>query len=147
MLQYPDRADSIGRPELASTLAALYTGQPLSDDEWHTLLQSWEVSYRAAGLGDQPPARLHPARCNYYRKAAAFLWESNQKPAAMWPILHTWTEAVASLATNAECQEWHSTIQRIGLGQDDFAGRLEALDGYLDLVEETLDAWAEDHGV
>jgi hypothetical protein len=149
MLQYPSRASAIGQPEFASTLAALYTGQSLSDAEWHTWLESWEKAFMTAGQGDKAPVRLHPARRNYYRKAAAAMWENDEKYAALWPILHTWTEAVAfgQDQNEAALEAWLIAIQHLGLSEADFAGRMEALDTYLDGVEEALDGWAEEHGV
>jgi hypothetical protein len=146
MLQYPDRAETIGHPDLSTTLAALYTGQPLADEEWQAWLQSWEKAYLAAGQGEQPPARLHPARRSYYRKAAASLWDSDHRAAALWPILQTWTQAVVSTENEADKQEWLRAVEQLGLSQEDFAGRMEALDSYLDRVEEILDVWAEEHG-
>jgi len=147
MLQFPDRAEAIGHPEIASILAALYTGQPLSDDEWEGWLRSWDKAYRSVEQSSDPPARLHPARRNYYLKAASTLWENDHKAAALWSFLHTWTEAVA-LSDNEEInQEWLGAVQRLGLSQDDFAGRMEAVDTYLDGIEEILDVWGEEHGV
>jgi hypothetical protein len=148
MLQFPERADEIGHPELANTLAALFTGQPISDEDWTGWLDAWETAFNAVGGGENPPARLHPARRNYYRKAAISLWENDEKAAALWPILQTWTEAITFSQNQNEsaCGAWRSAVQHLGLSEADLSGRVDALDGYLDQVEETLDVWAEEHG-
>jgi hypothetical protein len=147
MLQYPERAELAGQPDLAHTLSALYTGESLADTDWQVWLQAWEKDYLAAAQRELSAARLHPARKNYYRKAAAAMWEAGQKQAAVWPILNTWTDAIAASAAEQPDKEWTSAVQQLGLGPDDLFGRLEAVDHYLDQVEETLDLWAEEHGV
>jgi hypothetical protein len=147
MLQYPERAELAGQPELAHTLAALYTGESLADEDWQVWLQSWEKDYLTAAQQEHSAARLHPSRKNYYRKAAAAMWEAGQKQAAVWPILNTWTDAVAATTADQPDNEWTNAVQQLGLGTQDLSGRLEAVDHYLDQVEETLDGWAEEHGV
>jgi hypothetical protein len=143
---FPKRADAVGQPDLARTLAALYGGQPLSDAEWSNWLAAWEKAVSAAGEMDNAPIRLHPARRNYYRKASLVMWESGEKNAAVWPIIQTWTEAAAFLNHEEYNQDWLTAVNQLGLNESDFGGRMDALDGYLDGVEETLDIWAAEHG-
>ncbi|MEN4099049.1 MAG: hypothetical protein ROW52_03945 [Anaerolineaceae bacterium] len=147
MLQFPARAGFIGHPDLAETLAVLFCGQPLSDEEWSSWLAVCEDCYAAIGKSGQAPARLHPARRNYYLKAAAALWDSDHKSAALWLLFHTWTDMINISTGDAAIQEWLGAARRLGLAQEDFAGRMEALDAYLDQIEEALDVWAKDHGV
>jgi hypothetical protein len=147
ILQYPARTAAIGHPDLASTLTALYTGQSLEDELWRSWLHDWETLFTAVGSQEGAPSRMHPARLNYYRKAASALWEGSEKKAALWPILFTWTEAAAFTTNEEDCQKWLAAAKQLGLGEEDFSGRMEAVDAYLDSIEEVLDSWAAEHGI
>jgi hypothetical protein len=42
---------------------------------------------------------------------------------------------------------WRHALEQTGLVGEGFEERLEALDAYLDQVEETIEEWASAHGV
>jgi hypothetical protein len=43
-------------------------------------------------------------------------------------------------------EDWRSAITSLGWSGEGFSERLEALDAYLDTVDETLDRWGEERG-
>jgi hypothetical protein len=115
------------------------------------VLQDWLPVWQAA-LEEIPveeaPARLRPARLMYYRRAFESILKKDQPMAALWPLLRTWTDAARVLPSGAAGLEgWKQACQQLGLLGPAFAGRIAALDAYLDLVEETLEQWAHKNGV
>jgi hypothetical protein len=98
-------------------------------------------------LGDSLPVRLHPHRRAYYRRAFESVLASDQPLDMLWPLLRTWTLAVCALPEeHPVVQTWREAGQHLGLLGGSFAQRLEALDAYLDLVEETLENWGRRQG-
>jgi hypothetical protein len=109
------------------------------------VLQDWLPLWQAALEeipGEEAPAHLRPARLMYYRRAFESILNKNQPAAVLWPLLRTWTEAVRALPPDAAgLDNWKQACQQLGLIGPAFAGRVAALDAYLDLVEETLEQW------
>jgi hypothetical protein len=63
-------------------------------------------------------------------------------------MLRTWSMALTCLPPEAaSSSEWQTLLQSQALDEGHFEERLEALDAYLDRVEETLDLWAKDNGI
>ncbi len=144
MLQFPERAAAIDKPGLSQGLVDLYSRETLDPDVLAGWLDAWGVDFTAAGETESAPARLHPARKRYYRGAIESL-SSDQPEASLWLLLRTWTLSACTLAQPS--QGWQALAQALQLGPDDLSQRLEALDAYLDVVEETLDQWGEQNGV
>ena len=66
----------------------------------------------------------------------------------MWPLLRTWTDSVCHLPAEApQLAAWQRAGDHLGLLAGIFTERLEALDAYLDQVEETLETWAKAAGI
>lgn len=147
LLQFPQRAEQIGRPGLAAGLVDIILPQPIPTEAWSAWLTDWEATFLAAGKTDTAPARLHPARLDYYKKAADALRE-DYPAAALWFILQTWTLAASLLKNEHPLQEkWKSAVQFLGLDPDKMDDPLNALDIYIDNVEETLDVWGQEMGL
>ena len=71
-----------------------------------------------------------------------------QPLAVLWPLLNTWTLAVSCLPPDSQGKAaWVDVCSRLELLFEAFVMRISALDAYLDLVEETLDEWAQRNGV
>ncbi len=153
-LEFPARTLTLGRPALSESLLELLAPQPVSDEDWQAWQPAWKDILATAGLAPDCPPRLLPARQQYYLRAAGKLRETNPA-AALWILLRTWTRAACLLAdrpttaweSSPHRPVWLAALQTLGLDEAGFAGRLEALDGYLDAVEETLDDYAGQMGV
>ncbi len=146
LLQYPLRADAVGRSGLYAGFMGLIGAQNVELDgikDWQT---SWESAYDALPPG-QAPARLHPDRKYYYLRAFEEMLGSDQPGTVLWPLLNTWTTMANILSENSAAQDnWQQVFEQVGLLGDGFGERIEALDAYLDQVEETLDDWARRQG-
>lgn len=146
MLNFPQRAQAVGRPGLAAGLADLYMPEQPSNETFAAWLNDWGQAYAAASQQPGAPVKLAPFRRHYYERAAAVLWP-DASAAALWPLLRTWTLAVSSLPAEPFLAPWQAAMSALGLDAGHLPERLAALDAYLDSVEETIDEWAQKFGI
>jgi hypothetical protein len=148
MIQFPQCAQALGRPDLSAGLVALLSGEvEVGDETWAGWLGSWDQALQSAAQIEKCPPRLNPARRTYYARAATALWEEHPT-AAFWLLMRTWTLAVYHLPPDSpSILPWQEACRTAGLDKAHFSARLEALDHYLDSVEETLDLWGQKNGV
>lgn len=146
-LQISQRTQVLGRPDLSTGLVAqLLSAAPLPET-WSAWLPAWKIALQAAAAQPQYPASLHPARLAYYEHAIQSLL-AETPPAALWIMLRSWARAAACLPPDAPSQAgWLEVLDALGLRGDALHHRLQLLDGYLDSVEEALDAWGKQFGV
>ena len=146
LLLFPQRAAMINRPGLAAGLEDLFT----DSGEYKSRLEEWMKNWLAAldtVAQKKYPPHLHPDRKNYLFNAADVLKE-DYPTASLWILLRSWNSCAAFLAEKSpEKQAWNEAVTFLGLGEENISERLKALDAYLDTVEETLDTWAENHGL
>ena len=146
LLQFPNRAEAFGKPGLHAGLLGLLGAQHLPDgalDEW---LDQWRAAYQAIPAAQADP-HLHPARLAYYASAIASLGSGEQPETALWPLLRTWTMAVIYLPPDSpERRAWHQACDQLDLVGPSFAERIQALDAYLDVIEEDLEGWGRANG-
>lgn len=146
-LNFPQRAQLVGRPELSAALVGLLLTPAPQPTEWPAWLPAWKAALQEVAHLPACPASLHPARLAYYERAVHALLETTP-PAALWLLLRSWTRAADLLpAESAALAEWLSVAQALGLTASGLPDRLQALDSYLDTIEETLDAWGQKYGV
>ena len=147
LLRVPARAEAINRPGLYPGILGLLGATNLEADVLETWLPAWEATFQAL-VESEAPARLRPDRRVYYQQPIEALIQAENWQAALWPLLYTWTLAVHTLGDRSEqAQPWREAFTHLDLMGDGFAQRLEALDAYLDTVEETIDSWARANGV
>ncbi len=147
LLGFPARAEAINRPGLYPGILGLLGATNLEANVLETWLPAWKTAFQALGES-KAPARLHPDRRAYYQQSIEALIQAGNWQVALWPLLHTWTLAVHTLGDRSEpAQPWQEAFTRLDLLGDGFAQRLEALDAYLDTVEEAIDSWARENGV
>jgi hypothetical protein len=147
MMNFPARAQAVDRPGLAAGLVDLFTNQSISNEEWEGLMENWSSAYSAAGKEPGCPVRLDPCRRNYYEQSISIL-RADYPEAALWTLLRTWTQAVATLPESHPAhQPWLEALESLELGVDHLEERLNALDAYLDGIEETLETWAQKYGL
>jgi hypothetical protein len=151
LLAFGDRAGALSRPGLLAGLIGLLGGANAGEaSDLQQLLPAWQETWTAAvaEAAQDLPSRLHPARIGYYAKAMERILKGDQPQAALWPLLRTWTQAADMLPEgHPHLLSWQNALGGLGLRGDSFSERVEALDIYLDTVEETLDAWGRASGV
>ena len=147
LLKFPERAQALDRPGLYPGLLGLLGAPNLAQDDLEIWIPAWQAAFHAVSP-DAAPARLDPARERYYMAAFDAILASDRPLAVLWPMLCTWTLAAALQPIDApEVVVWREIVMRLGLQGESFMERFQALDSYLDLVEETLESWAQDRGV
>lgn len=143
---FPARAEALGMPEMTGKLLSIIAGSP-EVNLVRQALPHWEASFAAAA---QFPTdlRIHAARLGYYKTAIEAQLEGELPAAAFWPLLYTWALSINSgMAPTVAGAAWESLLSQIRL---DFAGveaRLEALDSFLDALEETLEQVSAESGL
>lgn len=145
LLQFPQRAEAIGRPGLAAGLVDLFFNQDVPDEDWQVWLSAWKETLAAMGKPETAPARLHPGRLAYYQKAIESFGEEHPA-ASLWIFLRTWTLAQTCQPSPSQRQAWQAACQALELGEEHLPRRLAALDAYLDTIEESLDVWGQTAG-
>jgi hypothetical protein len=146
-LEFAERAQALNRPGLYNGLLGLLGAAELQVEQLHSWLPEWQAAIKALPV-HIAGARLHPHRIHYYRAAIEEALSGAQPFACLWPLLATWSEATAILEQDElTTTSWSKAMGQIGLLGDNFAARLDALDAYLDLAEETIEEWAKMHGV
>lgn len=148
LLNLPQRLHSLDRPELLSGLVSLVLPDPAHIEAvWAQWLPAWQTAYKKASTQPNTPPRLNPARQLYYERGASALWEENPS-AAYWLLFRIWTLAASHLPeASPELTGWQSACEVVGLDETHFSDRVQLLDKYMDLVEETLETWAHANGV
>lgn len=147
ILNFPEKAKSIGHPELVSELLDLYANVSFEDDTLRGWLASWEKAYHAANKYAGCPANLNPCRLLYYQRAIETLGDESPG-AALWLLLRTWTQCINILPLNSPSyQFWLDACQYLELDEKHLGDRIIKLDSFLDHTEEILDTWAEDNGI
>lgn len=147
MLGLPARAEAIGETGLDIALGALFGAGQVEAEQIRDWMPFWMDTIMA--LSDQGSGRLHVNRRFYYQRAVDALLTEGHLPAALWPMLRTWTDAVGLLDTSTpQGAVWYEAMEQLDLcGADAFAQRLEALDALLDRIEEWFDDWKTGGGL
>jgi predicted nucleotidyltransferase len=147
LLDYRQRVEAADRGGLYPGILGLL-GAPHVDVD---ALQIWQAAWRVcleSLPADQVPPRLDGQRIPYYQLAFEAILDGSQPMAVLWPLLNTWTQAATLLPEDADSlAAWQKACGFLGLLGAGFAERVEALDAYLDMVEEALDDWAHSSGV
>ena len=146
LLQFPARAEAAGKPGLYPAFLGMLGGSHVDADRLHSWLPGWQFSLES--LPQQAiPARLHPCRHAYYRRAFESILQGESPAAILWPLLRTWTLAAALSPEESPGRiAWAEACQTLGLLGVGFAERVQALDAFLDLVEEAIEQWSSQVG-
>jgi hypothetical protein len=146
LIEFPSRAEAVGRPGLYAGLIGLLGGPKVDVEELRAWLPAWSAAYQSIPEEQLLP-RLHPDRFFYYYRALEHLIGGEKPQDVLWPLLRTWSDAVERLPQDAEeRQDWEQAFRQIELLGPGFTQRVAALDAFLDLVEETLEEWARSSG-
>lgn len=147
LLRYRQRVESAGRSGLYAGILGLLGAPNVEVESLQIWLVAWRTCLQALPAETLPP-RLDPSRILYYQHAFEAFLDSDQPLAVLWPLLHTWTLAAKQYPETAdEIVSWKKACGYLGLLGSGFGERVEALDSYLDSVEDLLDDWARANGV
>ena len=144
LLQFAERAQAVNHPGLLAGILGLLGGGNLPLEQLHSWLPAWQTAYQGQPV-NPGLEHLHPHRLNYYLRALENMLVSGAAfQMALWPLATTWTAlALHSAPASAVWQEFAAALGLVG---DGLAGRLAALDAYLDTVDETLETWGREKG-
>jgi len=113
-------------------------------EETSRWLSFWESDFQAAAQTGRR-SEIHPARLVYYQQGIRHYLEGERPIFALWPLMRTWTWAALALPEDQR-GHWVEWMRRLGWN-DQRQSLLDALDRYLDRVQEVLEAYATEHGV
>lgn len=146
-LELPDRFAAIRESGSYTGFSALTGGEGVVATDLASLLPLWEKAFDSAGRQENAPPDLHPLRKEYYLRAFESFLEENKPHALIMPLLRTWNKAISiQLSTTPEYDIWLDSMSLFHLRKEDFTHKMEALDAYLDHLDEILEKWAFDHG-
>lgn len=146
LLQFPPRAQWAGRPGLATGLLNLLGGEQAETAMLNALLPEWIKAFSGASSMPGCDVRLAAPRLGYYRLACEAMLADGTPQFVLWPLLVTWTLS-ASVLPPPQQPPWQEACERLGLAGGAFPERLEALDAFLDTVEEVLEDFAASNGL
>lgn len=146
LAEFPERANLLERSNLIQTLFASVSNS-VSVDTIRQWVPAWENGFKAAA---QSPGdlRLHSARLAYYKTALESQLSSELPRAALWPMLHTWSLAAENGNFNdVQTLAWATACSEMGLDPAARQERLQALDSFLDNLEEMMEQIESDNGL
>lgn len=146
LLSFPERAASVGRPGFYQGLLGLLGANNFDSESITSWLMEWQKAYKELS-GTEIPAKFNPYRLNYYLRPFQAMAEGEGWHNMLLPLFLTWTEIVQLSKNQDTAEVWRKTMNNIGLGPESFSEKISALDKYLDMVEETLEAWGEKNGI
>ncbi len=148
LLEFPIRANAVGQAELYGRLLALLGAGRADAEAMHSWISPWGEAFDAASQTPSSPLTLHPYRKLYFERAFEALLGGDAPQAILWPLLSTWTRALATLHSSPSFIEpWMLACRALALSPEERDHALGMLDTFLDTVEETLDRWAAENGI
>jgi hypothetical protein len=147
LLLFKERMERLERQDLYSSFLGLCCGPQFDLQEIPNWLPAWSTAFENMPVDGIHPA-IQPERRGYYVAGAEDLLESDLPQAALWPILRSWTRmAVVRSTDESTLQGWQNAFSLLGLLGEDFTDRIQALDAFLDSVEEAIENWGRRRGV
>jgi hypothetical protein len=147
LIDFPERAEGVNMPGLSGGLVDLILPPDPVEPEWEVWIENWSVAFSSYQQNQNPSLSFAPCRQSYYKKAIAELSETNSQ-AALWILLRTWSIMAADLPLNSVSQHGFNDILSLTmLDKNNFNARMEELDTFLDVVEETIDNWQSSAGL
>ena len=139
---FPAKAEAIGQPGLYFGLLGLLGAGQVDPGRIRAWVPDWQAAYERGARQPDAPVALHEDRLAYYLRAVETFLEGERPQDALWPLLRTWTLAVMQLPSNArDIQTWTEACEQLGLTGEGFTQRFEALDAFLEMVEEYFEEW------
>ncbi len=134
-MAFPERAAAAGAPGLAMTFCHLIGGVDLSRETLEEWLAAWQKTIEELGQQNSPAAAFAEKRV-YFQSAMKAILKSDNPTDMLWPLLTTWTKAMAALPEQSELQlNWKQALTTLGFAGKDYQIRLAVFDSFLDLCE------------
>lgn len=147
LLDYPVRAQELGMPGLYGGLVDLIVPPEPIEPNWESWMADWRTDFTLLQRHPNLPLKYSNGRMAYYEKGIEGLKEENQQ-AALWILLWTWTEISHLLhPVGEQAIAFTDFCSLLALGGDQILDRINDLDAYLDVVEETIDNWSQKNGL
>ena len=146
MLEFAARAETAQRPGMDAALIGLLGASALDPSVMKSWLPDWKLAFESAVESTRVDASINLVRVNYYEKAIESMLEGEKPIAALWPLLHTWTHAVAVLPDLAS-NPWRAVCGQLGLTAVGIEERIDGLDHFLDEVDALLEELATQYGL
>ncbi len=144
--EFLHRSEELQAASAYGAFIRLFSGETLDPPLLQSWLEPWEKTLAALDTS-LPAARILAGKRIYYQSAIQALIDSERPPSALWPLLYTWTKAVAQSSTEQkENPDWKEACRELGLWGDAFVNRLAALDAFLDHVHEAVAVWSRSQG-
>lgn len=146
LMDFSERADAIGKNGLYHAVIGLLGGPQANTEQLAIWLKQWGTAYDQLHPQLTPPS-LSPDRKFYYAKSLQALLDSNQPLDMLWSLLESWTQLAICLQSDEQIlNEYTDALLKLGLLGDGFSEKVEALDRFLDMIEETVEEWAIKNG-
>jgi hypothetical protein len=146
-IEFPTRAEAAGHQGLYQGLLGLLGAGTIQVDKLNGWVDAWCSTLKALPK-PSVGARLHPHRLHYLKSGISHALQGESPFACLWILMSTWTDAASLLEPDdPHLNTWGEFMQSAGLLGETFPERLQALDAYLDQVEEIIEGWAYTHGV
>jgi len=146
-LQFPPCATDVGAPELAGSLQRLVTAELPGDETWQKWYEQWISLLDETGSLPKCPPELLPSRRKYYSEAMSELRVENPL-AALWIMIRTGLKAARFSRSNSPLHKQLAKVaEGLGIGKEDFSGRIKGLDHWLDNLESLLEDVSRRHGL
>jgi hypothetical protein len=142
LLQFPARADAVGKPELAEALLHLLGADSVEVETLKACLAAWEKDFVEAAGRTKVEERIATPRLAYYKLACESMLASESPQAILWPLLLTWTLSAKALPPTRQ-ETWESACKGLGLIGPGFDENMDGLDKLLDILEEMLEKMAD----
>jgi hypothetical protein len=146
LVHFSMKVAAIERPGLLSELMGLLNVSRFAPADLHIMLENWDMTFGLAQK-NAPPSDLSVIRRSYFSHAFDAFISGNQPMMALWPLLTSWTRLIEHVPGDSPVRKfWQDTCEQAGLLGVGFAEKLDALDAYLDMIDETLENWATVNG-
>jgi hypothetical protein len=146
LLQFPERAEAAGRPELSAQLLSLLGTERMGATALGGFLPGWEKAFLEAAANPIVEKRISTARLGYYKLAFESMLASETPQAVVWPLMLTWTISACILPPPA-IADWQDASGSLGLAGEALKEKKAALDTFLDSVDDILEKMAASQGL
>lgn len=148
ILSFTERIETLGIPKLQAGLFGLLgitNKLEKSFPKWLDTLQS-----NLSKLAELPSAsvELAPCRHAYYLSSIRAMAESGNFEAALWPLIDIWLSVRRTISDpDNDAKVWKDCLQTLQLVEENQSQKTEALDSFLDTIEQVIEEWEEIYGI